>query len=59
MKESPKNSMSKSPSPTPFKYDWGVTLPTHVIFYDEMRYGQRREDVDVRMLEAHGIPPLD
>ncbi|WP_270725758.1 heparin lyase I family protein [Shimia sp. Alg240-R146] len=52
-------SSSKSPSPTPFKYDWGVKLPTHVIYYDEMRYGSRREDVDVRMLEARGVPPVD
>ncbi|MGH1578536.1 heparin lyase I family protein [Planktotalea sp.] len=50
---------SKSPSPTPFKFDWGVKLPTHVIYYDEMRYGLRREDVDVRMLEKRGVPPVD
>lgn len=50
---------SKSPSSTPFKYDWGVQLPTHVVYYDEMRYGSRREDVDVRMLEARGVPPVD
>lgn len=50
---------SKSPSPTPFKYDWGVKLPTHVVFYDEFRFGSKREDVDVRMLEARGIPPVD
>jgi len=50
---------SKSPSPTPFKFDWGVQLPTHVIYYDEMRYGSRREDVDVKMLEARGVPPVD
>lgn len=50
---------SKSPSPTPFKFDWGVRLPTHVVYYDEFRYGQRREDVDVRMLEARGVPPVD
>ncbi|WP_122074297.1 heparin lyase I family protein [Pseudophaeobacter sp. EL27] len=53
------NGGSKSPSPTPFKYDWGVRLPTHVIHYDEFRAGARREDVDVRMLEAQGVPPVD
>lgn len=50
---------SKSPSPTPFKFDWGVQLPTHVVYYDEMRYGATREEVDVRMLEARGVPPVD
>lgn len=50
---------SKSPSSTPFKVDWGVKLPTHVIFYDEMLAGTRREDVDVRMREAAGLPPVD
>lgn len=50
---------SKSPSPTPFKYNWGVELPTHVVYYDEFRAGARREDVDVRMLEARGVPAVD
>lgn len=50
---------SNSPSPTPFKFDWGVELPTHVVYYDEFRAGARREDVDVRMLEARGVPPVD
>lgn len=50
---------SKSPSGTPFKIDWGVKLPTHVIFYDEMLAGTRREDVDVRMREKRGLPPVD
>jgi hypothetical protein len=30
-------STSKSTTPTPFKYDWGAKLPTHVIYYEEMR----------------------
>jgi hypothetical protein len=34
-------------------------LPTHVIHYDEMLAGPRREDVDVRMREAVGLPPVD
>jgi hypothetical protein len=52
-------STSKSATPTPFKYDWGVKLPTHVIYYDEMRYGKTRADVDVRMREAAGERPVD
>lgn len=35
------------------------SLPTHVIFYDEMLTGHRREDVDVRMREHFGLPPVD
>ena len=50
---------SKSPTNEPFKIDWGVKLPTAVIFYDEMRAGYRREDVDVRMLEQRGVVPVD
>lgn len=37
----------------------GVRLPTHVVYYDEMRYGTRREQVDVRMLEKAGASPVD
>lgn len=51
--------VSRSPSLTPFKHDWGVKLPTHVVYYDEMRFGSSRETVDVRMLEKAGIPPVD
>lgn len=50
---------SRSPSPTPFEYDWGVRLPTHVIYYDEMRFGSRREEVDVKLLEQRGVPAVD
>lgn len=50
---------SSSPSARPFEVDWGVRLPTHVIHYDEMLAGPRREDVDVRMREARGLPPVD
>lgn len=52
-------SVSRSPSGRPFEHDWGVRLPTHVIHYDEMLSGSRREDVDVRMREAAGLPPVD
>lgn len=50
---------SKSPTGRPFDYDWGVKLPTHVIYYDEMRYGKTRAEVDVRMLETAGVKPVD
>lgn len=50
---------SKSPTGRPFDYDWGVQLPTHVVYYDEMRYGKSRAEVDVRMLEAAGAKPVD
>ena len=33
----------------PFDIDWGVELPTQVVFYDEVRIGRSREEVDVRM----------
>lgn len=50
---------SSSPAATPFAYDWGVRLPTQVVYYDEMRYGARREDVDIRMIIARGGKPAD
>lgn len=34
-------------------------LPAHVIYYDEMLAGSRREDVDVKMREAAELPPVD
>lgn len=51
--------ISRSASATPFEHDWGVRLPTHVIHYDEMLSGSRRQDVDVRMREAAGLSPVD
>jgi Polysaccharide lyase len=48
-----------SATKTPFAYDWGVKLPTQVVFYDEMRYGIARQDVDIRLLEAAGARPVD
>ncbi len=58
-KQNHSSGKSKSPTGTPFKNDWGVKLPTHVIYYDEMRFGSRRDQVDVRMLEKAGVPPVD
>ncbi len=43
----------------PFRYDWGVELPTQVIYFDEMLAGQTRSSVDVRMREAKGLDPVD
>ena len=40
---------SRSIAQRPFDIDWGVQLPTQVVFYDEVRIGRSREDVDVRM----------
>ncbi len=50
---------ASSPASAPFKYDWGVKLPTQIAFYDEMRFGKTREAVDVRMIEASGGKPVD
>jgi hypothetical protein len=36
----------------PFDIDWGVELPTQVVFYDEVRIGRSREEVDVRLRYA-------
>jgi hypothetical protein len=36
-----------------------VPIPTIVVYYDEWRQGRSREDVDIRLLEAQGAPPLD
>lgn len=50
---------SKSPTNTPFKFDWGVKLPTHIVYYDEMRYGKSRDEVDILRLEKLGAKPVD
>lgn len=34
---------------TPYDVDWGVKLPTHVVYFDEMRFGPSRESVDINM----------
>jgi len=54
-----KNKPSKSATNRPFDYDWGIKLPTQVVYYDEMRYGTSRGDVDIRLLEQAGVKPLD
>ena len=43
------SSRSRSVTGTPFKIDWGVELLTQVVYYDEVRIGRTREDVDVRL----------
>ena len=49
----------KSVTNTPFRFDWGVELPTQIVHYDEIRIGDSREAVDIRMIEARGEPPID
>ncbi len=50
---------SDSITATPFKYDWGIKLPTQVIHYDEMRFGSERKDVDILRHEVNNISPVD
>lgn len=33
----------------PWNIDWGVELPTQVVYYDEVRVGATRESVDINM----------
>jgi hypothetical protein len=35
----------------PYDIDWGVKLPTHIVYFDEMRFGPSRESVDINMNE--------
>ena len=42
----------RSSAQRPFEVDWGVKLPTQVVYYDEMRWGPERKDVDIRLMEA-------
>ena len=49
----------KSSTSTPFSYDWGVTIPTQVVIYDEMRFGSSRDEVDIRTLEKSNVRPVD
>ena len=34
---------------SPFNYDWGIKLPTQVIYFDEIRVGSTKEEVDVTL----------
>lgn len=36
-----------SPTSKPFDYDWGVRLPTQIAYYDAVRIGKKREDVEI------------
>ena len=36
----------------PWEFDWGVRLPTQIVYYDEVRVGSTRADVDINMNEA-------
>ncbi len=33
----------------PWEFDWGVKLPTQVVYYDEVRIGSSREEVDINL----------
>lgn len=33
----------------PFDFDWGIELPTLVVYYDEVRLGSNRSEVDIRL----------
>ena len=41
-----------SVSNTPWDIDWGVKLPTQVVYYDEIRIGPTRESVDINMNDS-------
>jgi hypothetical protein len=41
---------SFSMSAKPFDVDWGVKLPTQVLYYDEIRMGKTREEVDINIV---------
>lgn len=33
----------------PFEVDWGVELPSTIVYYDAVKIGETREEVDIRM----------
>jgi hypothetical protein len=43
----------QSATSRPYDYDWGVELPTQIVYYDAMNVGFTREDVDIRMQAAN------
>ena len=42
----PSGKCCKSPDNTPFNEDWGVETPTVVMYYDEVKVGKARDDVN-------------
>ena len=50
---------SNSVTNKPWELDWGVKFPTQVVFFDEIRLGKTREEVDIRMIEAAGGMAVD
>ena len=46
------NTLVQSITGSPWDIDWGVKLPTQVVYYDEIRIGPTRESVDINMNEA-------
>ena len=39
----------KSVTGSPFSYDWGVELPTQIVYFDEIRVGSSKDEVDVSL----------
>lgn len=39
----------KSITNKPWEFDWGVKLPTQIVYYDEVRVGPTRESVDINI----------
>ena len=34
----------------PFEIDWGIKVPKQVVYFDEMRIGNSREEVDINLI---------
>ena len=41
--------VAKNVTNKPWEFDWGVKLPTQVVYYDEIRIGPTRESVDINL----------
>jgi len=50
---------SSSPTNDPWSMDWGIKFPTQVVYFDEIRIGPNREDVDIRIIEEKKGNPVD
>ena len=49
LKAEPKTPTTDSVTNKPWEFDWGVKLPTQVVYYDEVRIGSSREEVDFNL----------
>jgi hypothetical protein len=34
----------------PFEIDWGIKVPKQVVYFDEMRIGNSRKEVDINLI---------